>query len=403
MSNNDNTPWVAKHRPTTWGGFQGNGAAVKRLRQWLEGFTPGDAPRLLTGPPGVGKTSLVHLLTDKYDLALTEINASNARTTSDVEEIVKDLKSGSWDGRARLVFLDEVDSWPATVRLTPLYRALKDSPTPVILACNTVYDVPYKLRNVCEEEKITLQERSRRSKLKAVAETEDVDLSEEELDILADYPDLRVAINTLQVYAESGAPLPRDLGEDRAMDNFDAVDNILRGKREVGHNITPPDLIMWLQENLRKDFRGLEAGMAYDALSRADKYEGRARRTQNYTYWRYAGELAERTADMRLTEPWEGYIQKGFPEWFRHKTPRPDDGSDVSDLYRALSGYDDAAPGGLSESYTVFRQQILPVLRALPEEEKFELCNAHNLSKDAMGALDVHPKDYGAWRVETSD
>lgn len=398
----DNTqPWTEKHRPTTWTDFQGNGAAVKRLRQWIGDFPADTDPRLLVGGPGTGKTSLVRLLAEKYDLSLTEINASSARRTEDVERIVGDLSAMSWDGRRRLIFMDEVDSWPPQVRLTPLYTALKEGHALVVLACNTIYSVPKRLRSLATEEKINLQERSRRSKLKKIVEAEDVEVSEEELDVLAAYPDLRVAINTLQVHADSGAPLPRNLGEDREMDNFDAMDNLLRGKRDIGHNINPQDLLMWAHENIKKDFRGLEAGMAYDCLSRADIYLQRAR-VDTYAFWRYAGEIAERSADMRLTEPWGGYINKGFPEWFRHRAPRPDDSSDESALYRALSGYEDGAVGGVSESYTRFRRETLPLLRALSEEDRMEVANAHNVRDGALKALGLNPVEYEAWRVESS-
>lgn len=87
-------PWAEKHRPQTLEEVVGHEAAVSRL-QALAGGGGGGAPHLLlSGPPGVGKTSALHclarqLLQDNYKLALLELNASNERGIDVVRNKIK--------------------------------------------------------------------------------------------------------------------------------------------------------------------------------------------------------------------------------------------------------------------------------------------------------------------------
>src|SRR5699024_5955560 len=53
---------------------------------------------------------------------------------------------------------------------------------------------------------------------------------------------------------------------------------------------TPDDLINWIEDNVPKDYAGAELADAYYNLSNADRWLGRVRATQNYSYWRYAGD-----------------------------------------------------------------------------------------------------------------
>lgn len=382
--------WTEKHRPQTWSSFQGNNTSVGELREWIEDFTPGDKARLLVGPPGVGKTTFAKLAAGKYDIPLVQINASDSRKSDDIKDIAETIISSPPDDDYYLVFLDEVDSQSGRTNKRPLYDALDSPNNPVILTANDEYDVPQGIRNRVKTHEFKLQKRSRKAKLRDIAKAEELEITDDDLERLAERPGLRSAIHDLQLWAQQDIP-PGEDEREWDLSEFDVVDNILRGKKESG-NMKPPDLVMWLDENLSREFRGVEAVVAYDTLARADKWLKRAKK-EDYRYWKYAGELAEQTATQRLTEPYDGYIEKDFPEWFRHSKPKPTSEKPEAILYRALKGYDDPTfrfGGG----FTYFTETLLPLLKDLEVEERLELARNYDLDTDAIKALDLTKKQY---------
>lgn len=66
---------------------------------------------MLSGPPGLGKTTLAHIIGAHAGYNVYELNASDARTAGAVEDVIKTaLESGSLrDPRPTLVVIDEID------------------------------------------------------------------------------------------------------------------------------------------------------------------------------------------------------------------------------------------------------------------------------------------------------
>lgn len=400
--------WVDKHRPENWGDLQGNNKAIKSIRAWVDDWSPGDSPQLLVGPPGTGKTSTAEVVARKLNLQTHSINASDARGGDDLQAMADSIRSVSEQGR-KLVLLDEVDSWHHAVKrgsgAKALYDALSSSANPVILTANDEYDVPNAVTNRCDVHEFSLQKRSRRAKLRKIADAEDVDLTDDELDRLADRPDLRSAINDLQVAAGSDLPPPSD-DREWSMSEWDMVDNILNGpdhgEKDTG-DIAPPDVVLWLDENISAEYRGLELAMAYEALSLADVWLGKAQQTREYRFWAYAAQMAESVNLLRRTEPYKpesGVWSKGFPEWFRHSEPKPDGSDATATLYRDLKdkGGRFTFAGGFHE----FRETILPLLQQQDLEDRYRLAHAHGVSDDALDALNIDSADYESWVLESA-
>lgn len=374
----DNLDWATKYRPQNFSDIQGNTKAVKAIKNWVEGFEPGDSPQLLVGEPGTGKTSTAYVAAEQTGLDFNEIDASTARTTDDVERFSGEMRAGE-----QLVLVDEVDSWHHAVDLEPLRRELQDPQNPVILTANIEYDVPQAIKGPAETHEFKLNVDSRRARIKEIAKREGVPLDEKDLERLVDRPDLRSAINDLQLHAEMGVPVDEDRRQWDGSD-FEAMDQIIQQGDTSDVDMRPPWLVMWLDQNVRKEYQGFEAAAAYDALSRADTYLGNVE-GGDYHGWRFAGLIAELIPELSLGERYQGWIRWEFPSWVQSTVPKHEDDDAEAKLYRELD---------VSGGYIEFRETVLPILRRLPERERVQLLVNRGVGVEAASALDVSEAAY---------
>ena len=131
-------PLTERLRPAHLDDLVGNPRARYELRAWAERWREGRIPErrvaLLSGPPGVGKTTAALALARDLGWTVVEMNASDARNESAIEQVAgraslsHTLGEGTW-GKARgraLILLDEADC--LTGRLTETPRARPNPP-----------------------------------------------------------------------------------------------------------------------------------------------------------------------------------------------------------------------------------------------------------------------------------
>lgn len=77
----DTSLWTVKYAPQSSADLVGNHAIFETLCNWLRTWRPSDEHHaaLLSGPPGIGKTTMAHLAAKLNDMDIYELNASDTR------------------------------------------------------------------------------------------------------------------------------------------------------------------------------------------------------------------------------------------------------------------------------------------------------------------------------------
>lgn len=201
-------PWVEKYRPEFLHDIVGNSDAVSRLSAIAE---MGNLPNIiLTGPPGIGKTTSVlclarEMLGDSYKNAVLELNASDARGIDIVRNKIKmfaQKKVTLPPGRHKIIILDEADSMTSAAQQA-LRRTMEiySSTTRFALACNNSTNIIEPIQSRCAVLRFTrLNDPEIFTRLQHVAQKESVnyELSGFESIIFIADGDMRNALNALQ-------------------------------------------------------------------------------------------------------------------------------------------------------------------------------------------------------------
>ncbi len=303
--------WTEKYRPSTLSELRGNDKARDALRKWADTWDDHQQAVILHGSPGIGKTSAAHALASDMGWPTIEFNASDTRTKDVIEQVAGEAaKSGTLSaggsGR-RVVIMDEADNIHGNADRggsRAVTSLVKEAGQPMILIANEFYEMSNGLRNACQD--IEFRDVSKRSivpVLRDLCRKEGIEFEDDALESIAEMNsgDLRGAVKDLQAQADGKDRLTSDdvvSGErDRTEGVFDYLDTVIKQADpqealESSYDVdeTPDDLINWIEDNMPKDYEGEELAAAYDYLGNADRWLGRVRATQNYTFWRYASD-----------------------------------------------------------------------------------------------------------------
>ncbi|WP_323675696.1 replication factor C large subunit [Halorubellus sp. PRR65] len=331
------TDWTEKYRPSTLSAVRGNDKARDAFEKWARTWDEHREAVILHGSPGVGKTSAAHALANDMGWAVMELNASDSRTADVVEKVAGEAaKSGTLtEGGAgrRLVVLDEADNFHGNADYggsREVTRVVKAANQPIVLIANEFYDMSNGLRNACQD--VEFRDVSKRSivpVLRDICRQEGVEFEDAALDAIAEETsgDLRSAVNDLQALAEEAEVLTAEdvvtSERDRTEGIFDFLDDVIKHadaetalKQSYDVDETPDELLNWVEDNVPKDYYGDELADAYEFLSNADRWLGRVRATQNYSYWRYAGDNVAAGIPAARQHDHGGWTRYGPPSYW---------------------------------------------------------------------------------------
>lgn len=137
--------FVDKYKPKTIQDIIGHKEQINELGKWLDAFPKSlknpDYKRgvLITGPPGIGKTTMAHLIVTTMGYKVAEYNASDTRSIKSLEGL----------GLRRLfkevVIMDEIDGLSERGSVGEIASLIKSSQVPIICIAN---DKPPKLKPI---------------------------------------------------------------------------------------------------------------------------------------------------------------------------------------------------------------------------------------------------------------
>ena len=311
----DSRPWTDRFRPRTLREVTGNVRANGQLRMWMRSWEKGipkQRAAFLYGPPGVGKTCSVVALAKDLGFDLLEVNASDYRTKSRLDELIgrAALQTMTITGRRRMILFDELEGVSGTEDrggITAIVAIIKETRVPIVLVATAIgegweekFGPLVDLSLLIEYRSIPFGEVVRR--LREMVDELEISVDEDVLEYIADRSqgDLRSVINDLDAVARGVKRVTmseaENLGErDRKdytpgalMKMFSA--KTLREARGVISStlINHDTLFDWIYENIPfvlDDPRDLVEGM--EALARADIHQTRGQRTQEYRLFKY--------------------------------------------------------------------------------------------------------------------
>jgi replication factor C large subunit len=273
----------------------GNEDSRMRLVRWLDKWKPGAKAALLVGPPGTGKTTMVHLLAEVSGLNLVELNASDTRTKERLSKKIGEvLGSTSLLGERSLVFLDEVDGLAGRSdygAVEFIKDSVKRSENPVVMAANNAdSDQVGKLASVS----LLIQIRPPPPRevhlyLKTIARKEKLQASDDELSniVRAAGGDIRFAVNALQ----SGTKGLKDVEMTAAQSInafFDASDAASALKALRAYPDQPRDRLRDLFGSVVKArLAESDRARALEVISRGDVLLGRIAKGKDWRLLRY--------------------------------------------------------------------------------------------------------------------
>ncbi|MDI3474704.1 MAG: replication factor large subunit [Thermococcaceae archaeon] len=324
-------PWVEKYRPRKLSEIVNQDKALEQVRAWIEAWLHGNPPKkkalILAGPPGTGKTTTVYALANEYGFEVIELNASDERTYEKIERYVQAAYTMDILGKRRkLIFLDEADNIESS-GAREIAKLIDKARNPIIMSANHYWEVPREIRNkaqIVEYKRLT--QRDIIKALVRILKREGVEVPKEILYEIAKRAngDLRAAINDLQTVVTGGVEdavevlAYRDTEKSvfQALAQLFATDNARRAKLAVlGVDMMPNELLQWIDENVPYVYyKPEDIARAYEAISRADIYLGRAQMTGNYGLWKYATDMM--TAGVAVA----GVKKKGFVKIYPPKT-----------------------------------------------------------------------------------
>lgn len=257
--------WTEKYRPKTVEGyvFRDDSQRLQVLNWIKEKSIP---HLLLSGRPGIGKTTLAKIILNEIGIPsydILEINASRERGIDEVRTKITNFISMIPFGPFKVVLLDEADflTIPAQASLRGVMEEYHET-SRFILTCNLPNNIIPALHSRCQTfhvEKVDQTEFTARMATILINEDVEFDLDVLDTFVKSTYPDLRKCINLLQqntIDNKLTKPQEKDSGDgDWRLDMVECfkAGDIKLARQVICANVRSEEIsevYRWLYENL---------------------------------------------------------------------------------------------------------------------------------------------------------
>lgn len=230
--------WTKKYAPVTLSDIMGNQDVIRKLRSWLNdwdtvvikgikkdikpnfskgGFgggnfaqsNPNARAAMLSGPPGIGKTTVARLIAAELNYSIIEQNASDMRNKKSISGFMCAQKNNSTFSKGEikktLIVMDECDGMSSDRGgSASQIETIKDTKVPIICICNERQHPKMRtLANHCLDLRFAKPNKTGVIKrLKVICGQEDMKCDDNSLDFLIGLMgnDIRQVINFLQIW-----------------------------------------------------------------------------------------------------------------------------------------------------------------------------------------------------------
>jgi replication factor C small subunit len=234
--------WVEKYRPKTLEGYVFKNDSIRaQIENWVknpEGKAIPFPHLLLSGSPGVGKTTLAKLLLNelnvsKYDIL--ELNGSRNNSVDDVRDTIINFCSTYPNGDYKVVLLDEGDylSQNAQAILRNEMERFAES-VRFIITCNLPHKIISALHSRMQGihfDTLDMESFFGRALEILAAENVTYDINDLEAYVTNTYPDLRKCINLLDQHTFGGKLSPLKEASATSLNYMEGVVELFKAKR----------------------------------------------------------------------------------------------------------------------------------------------------------------------------
>ena len=289
--------WVEKYRPEKFSEIKGQEEAVTKAKIFFDNF-PKKKALIFYGPPGIGKTTLAHVISRETNSEIFELNASDLRNREKLREVLKPaIEQKSLFKNKKIILIDEVDGistsdWGG---LPELLSLIIQTSYPIVITSNDIWKKELSMLRK-KADMVQLKEISYKTIKEILADImrkEGRLLDEKIITKIAINAkgDIRAAINDLQAESEMNSEDIEVTERNKSIDIFNALRLVFKGRptaetMRIFDSVDMPidEILLWVEENIPAEYRGNELARAIELLSKTDIFR---KRIYSQQYWRF--------------------------------------------------------------------------------------------------------------------